>query len=63
MLRFYDPDSVGAHWALHYAAAIRAVAGEQAHITKDQQVVFEDALTNSVKIITEKGCAAAGEEK
>ena len=28
MLRSYDPDSVGAHWALHYAAAIRAAAGE-----------------------------------
>ena len=45
------------------AAAIRAAAGEQTHITKDQQVVFEDALTNSVKIITEKGRAAAGEGK
>ena len=28
MLRSYDPDSVGAHWALHCAAAIRAAAGE-----------------------------------
>lgn len=28
MLRSWDPDSVGAHWALHYAAAIRAAAGE-----------------------------------
>lgn len=28
MLRSYDPDSVGAHWALHYAAAIRAAAGD-----------------------------------
>jgi len=28
MLRTFDPDSVGAHWAMHYAAAIRALKGE-----------------------------------
>ena len=28
MLRSFDPDSVGAHWATHYAAAIRAAAKE-----------------------------------
>ena len=54
------------NWLIYCATTIsaikdRAAAGEQAHITKDQQAVFEDALTNSVKIITEKGCAVAGE--
>jgi hypothetical protein len=28
VLRIYNPDSVGAHWAMHYAAAIRALKGE-----------------------------------
>jgi hypothetical protein len=33
-------------------AAIRAAAGEKTHISKDQQAVFEDALTKSVQFIT-----------
>lgn len=29
MLRSFDPDSVGAHWAWHYAAAIRALGEKE----------------------------------
>ena len=54
VLRIYNPDSVGAHWAMHYAAAIRALSDTPPGTYTNEAEQERDEFFNRLGRITEE---------